>query len=47
MDSTQAIVRYLTDTATAGDHLLVMSNGGFEGIHTRLVNALNEKYQGQ
>ena len=47
MDSTQAIIRYLTDTATAGDHVLVMSNGGFEGIHTRLVSALNEKYQGQ
>lgn len=47
MDSTQAIVRYLTDTATAGDHLLVMSNGGFEGIHARLVSALNEKYQRQ
>lgn len=47
MDSTQAIVRYLTDTATAGDHLLVMSNGGFEGIHARLVSALNEKYPRQ
>ena len=47
MDSTQAIVRYLTDTANAGDHLLVMSNGGFEGIHARLVNALNKKYQVQ
>lgn len=45
MDSTQAIVRYLADTANAGDHLLVMSNGGFEGIHARLVSALNEKYQ--
>ncbi|WP_257285558.1 UDP-N-acetylmuramate:L-alanyl-gamma-D-glutamyl-meso-diaminopimelate ligase [Endozoicomonas sp. SESOKO1] len=43
MDSTEAIVRYLVDTASAGDHLLVMSNGGFEGIHGRIASGLKEK----
>ncbi|WP_419533327.1 UDP-N-acetylmuramate:L-alanyl-gamma-D-glutamyl-meso-diaminopimelate ligase [Endozoicomonas sp.] len=43
MDSTDAIVRYLVDTAKEGDHLLVMSNGGFEGIHGRIANGLKEK----
>ncbi|MGO0305944.1 UDP-N-acetylmuramate:L-alanyl-gamma-D-glutamyl-meso-diaminopimelate ligase [Endozoicomonas acroporae] len=43
MDSTEAIVRYLVDTASAGDHLLVMSNGGFEGIHGRIARGLKAK----
>ena len=43
MGSTEAIVRYLVDTASAGDHLLVMSNGGFEGIHGRIASGLKEK----
>lgn len=43
LDSTEAIVRYVVDTGTAGDHLLVMSNGGFEGIHSRIARGLQEK----
>ncbi|KEI70473.1 UDP-N-acetylmuramate:L-alanyl-gamma-D-glutamyl-meso-diaminopimelate ligase [Endozoicomonas elysicola] len=43
--STEAIVRYLVDTAASGDHLLVMSNGGFEGIHGRIVSGLKEKFK--
>ena len=43
MDSTEAIVRYLKETAQPGENLLIMSNGGFEGIHARLVKALEER----
>ena len=40
LDSTQAIVDYLAQATSSGDHLLVMSNGGFEGIHGRIADAL-------
>ena len=30
----------LVAEAKAGDHILVMSNGGFGGIHARLLSAL-------
>jgi UDP-N-acetylmuramate: L-alanyl-gamma-D-glutamyl-meso-diaminopimelate ligase len=43
-DSTQAIIDYVCDHANAGDHVLIMSNGGFEAIHARMLDALNEKY---
>ena len=43
MQTTDAIVRYLAEKADCGDHILVMSNGGFEGIHARIVNALKER----
>ena len=38
--STQAIVDEIVMAARPGDQLLVMSNGGFEGIHQRLLDAL-------
>jgi len=39
-DSTQAIVDEVSGMAVSGDQVLVMSNGGFEGIHQRLLDAL-------
>jgi len=39
-DSTQTIVEQVVAQASAGDQVLVMSNGGFEGIHQRLLDAL-------
>jgi len=39
-DRTEDIVRRVAAEARSGDHLLVMSNGGFEGIHQRLLDAL-------
>jgi len=39
-DSTRAIVEQVVAEASAGDQVLVMSNGGFEGIHQRLLDAL-------
>ncbi|UXZ05743.1 UDP-N-acetylmuramate:L-alanyl-gamma-D-glutamyl-meso-diaminopimelate ligase [Moraxella nasicaprae] len=40
LDSTDAIIEHLVTHAKAGDAIIIMSNGGFEGIHTRLVEAL-------
>jgi UDP-N-acetylmuramate: L-alanyl-gamma-D-glutamyl-meso-diaminopimelate ligase len=35
-----AMVRAVTDEARPGDHVLVMSNGGFGGLHAKLLDAL-------
>jgi len=34
------IIAYVSDLAQSGDHILVMSNGGFEAIHTKLLQRL-------
>ncbi|MEC8860361.1 MAG: UDP-N-acetylmuramate:L-alanyl-gamma-D-glutamyl-meso-diaminopimelate ligase [Pseudomonadota bacterium] len=34
------IVNYLANYSRAGDHIVIMSNGGFGGIHRLLLNAL-------
>jgi UDP-N-acetylmuramate: L-alanyl-gamma-D-glutamyl-meso-diaminopimelate ligase len=36
----QHIIEFLVGQVQSGDHLLVMSNGSFENIHRRLLNAL-------
>ena len=41
-DSVDAIVEAVLQEARAGDHLLVMSNGGFGGIHDKLINGLEK-----
>lgn len=38
--TTETIVEQVAAEAVAGDQVLVMSNGGFEGIHQRLLDAL-------
>ena len=43
MQTTESIVSYLAEVAVAGDHILVMSNGGFEGIHARIATALKKR----
>lgn len=43
MQTTDAIVNYLTENTGCGDHIVVMSNGGFEGIHRRIANALKQR----
>lgn len=40
---TENIVEYIKKTARKGDLLLVMSNGGFDNIHVKLLNALQEE----
>ena len=44
LSSTQAIIDNVLQQVGAGDHIVVMSNGGFEGIHQRLLDALAEKF---
>jgi UDP-N-acetylmuramate: L-alanyl-gamma-D-glutamyl-meso-diaminopimelate ligase len=39
-DRIDDLVRALAGVARAGDHLLVMSNGGFGGVHQKLLDAL-------
>jgi UDP-N-acetylmuramate: L-alanyl-gamma-D-glutamyl-meso-diaminopimelate ligase len=39
-DRVEDIVARVASESASGDHLLVMSNGGFQGIHQRLLDAL-------
>lgn len=41
-DSINAIVEQLANLAQSGDHIVIMSNGGFGGIHQQLLEALAE-----
>jgi UDP-N-acetylmuramate: L-alanyl-gamma-D-glutamyl-meso-diaminopimelate ligase len=43
--STDKIIEHLVSEATSGDHILIMSNGGFEAIHQRLLDALAKQYE--
>ena len=40
IDTTQGILDVLVDEVQAGDHVVIMSNGGFEGLHQRLLALL-------
>ena len=40
---TEALVAHLARIARPGDHVLVMSNGAFGGIHGKLLNALEAR----
>ncbi|MBI1422490.1 MAG: UDP-N-acetylmuramate:L-alanyl-gamma-D-glutamyl-meso-diaminopimelate ligase [Gammaproteobacteria bacterium] len=42
--NTQDIIQHVSDTANAGDQILIMSNGGFEGLHQRLIDSLKLKF---
>ncbi|MET4579209.1 UDP-N-acetylmuramate:L-alanyl-gamma-D-glutamyl-meso-diaminopimelate ligase [Ottowia thiooxydans] len=41
-NSIEDIVHQVTQLAQPGDHLLCMSNGGFSGVHARLLDALGQ-----
>ncbi|MES9828259.1 MAG: UDP-N-acetylmuramate:L-alanyl-gamma-D-glutamyl-meso-diaminopimelate ligase [Candidatus Thiodiazotropha sp.] len=41
---TASMVSLAVETARPGDHILVMSNGGFEAIHQRLLDALKSSH---
>jgi UDP-N-acetylmuramate: L-alanyl-gamma-D-glutamyl-meso-diaminopimelate ligase len=43
-DSVDALVRGLADDARAGDQILVMSNGGFGGLHEKLLTELRSRF---
>jgi UDP-N-acetylmuramate: L-alanyl-gamma-D-glutamyl-meso-diaminopimelate ligase len=39
-DTTAEIVEFVATQALPGDHVVIMSNGGFDGIHGKLLKAL-------
>ena len=41
-DSIDELVRQVIAAARPGDHILCMSNGGFGGVHQRLLDALQK-----
>ncbi|PKG35756.1 MULTISPECIES: UDP-N-acetylmuramate:L-alanyl-gamma-D-glutamyl-meso-diaminopimelate ligase [unclassified Psychrobacter] len=43
LSSVDAIIEHITSHAKAGDAIVIMSNGGFENIHQRLLTALREQ----
>jgi UDP-N-acetylmuramate: L-alanyl-gamma-D-glutamyl-meso-diaminopimelate ligase len=45
MQSFEQLVNTLTDIAQPHDHILIMSNGGFMGIHQQLIDRLQQKFQ--
>ena len=38
------IVVFVAENAQTGDHIVVMSNGGFGGIHEKLLKALGARF---
>ncbi|MES2578971.1 MAG: UDP-N-acetylmuramate:L-alanyl-gamma-D-glutamyl-meso-diaminopimelate ligase [Pseudomonadota bacterium] len=40
-DDLNLLVQAIGDAAKQGDHILVMSNGGFGGVHQKILDALN------
>jgi UDP-N-acetylmuramate: L-alanyl-gamma-D-glutamyl-meso-diaminopimelate ligase len=42
LESVDALVKAVAAEARAGDHVLVMSNGGFGGIHQKLLARLGQ-----
>jgi UDP-N-acetylmuramate: L-alanyl-gamma-D-glutamyl-meso-diaminopimelate ligase len=41
--STDAIINELLSSSTPDDSIVIMSNGGFEGLHRRLLGALRQQ----
>jgi UDP-N-acetylmuramate: L-alanyl-gamma-D-glutamyl-meso-diaminopimelate ligase len=41
-DDLNQLVTAITQAAKSGDHVLVMSNGGFGGVHQKILDALKE-----
>jgi UDP-N-acetylmuramate: L-alanyl-gamma-D-glutamyl-meso-diaminopimelate ligase len=46
-DNLDMLIQAVAAEARAGDHVLVMSNGGFGGIHDKLLIALQDQQQAQ
>jgi UDP-N-acetylmuramate: L-alanyl-gamma-D-glutamyl-meso-diaminopimelate ligase len=40
-DDLATLIQAITTQAQAGDHILIMSNGGFGGIHEKLIHAMH------
>ncbi|MEM7016614.1 MAG: UDP-N-acetylmuramate:L-alanyl-gamma-D-glutamyl-meso-diaminopimelate ligase [Pseudomonadota bacterium] len=44
-DDIDALLSSLIELVASGDHVVIMSNGGFQNVHQRLLDALAEKYE--
>jgi UDP-N-acetylmuramate: L-alanyl-gamma-D-glutamyl-meso-diaminopimelate ligase len=44
-DNLDQLVAAITLATRPGDHILIMSNGGFGGIHKKLLKSLGESHQ--
>ena len=44
-DDLEALVKAVAQEAKPGDHILVMSNGGFGGVHQKLLKAISAQQQ--
>jgi UDP-N-acetylmuramate: L-alanyl-gamma-D-glutamyl-meso-diaminopimelate ligase len=42
-DSIDTLVEQVLKAARPGDHILCMSNGGFGGVHQKLIDALQKQ----
>jgi UDP-N-acetylmuramate: L-alanyl-gamma-D-glutamyl-meso-diaminopimelate ligase len=42
-DDLTMLVQAIKQAAKPGDHILVMSNGGFGGVHQKILDSLAEK----
>jgi UDP-N-acetylmuramate: L-alanyl-gamma-D-glutamyl-meso-diaminopimelate ligase len=42
-DDVDTIINDVIKQAQPGDHVVIMSNGGFESIHKRLMQALEQQ----
>ena len=45
LNTTEALIERALAVATPGDSIVIMSNGGFDGLHGRLLAALEERAQ--
>jgi UDP-N-acetylmuramate: L-alanyl-gamma-D-glutamyl-meso-diaminopimelate ligase len=45
LNSTDALIERALAVAIPGDSIVIMSNGGFDGLHGRLLLALEERAQ--
>ncbi len=43
LDTTESLLERLLDVAEPGDHVLIMSNGGFDNLHRRLIDRLQQE----
>jgi UDP-N-acetylmuramate: L-alanyl-gamma-D-glutamyl-meso-diaminopimelate ligase len=41
-DQLDVLVAAVTQAARAGDHIVCMSNGGFGGVHAKLLQSLQK-----
>lgn len=47
VDSIEGIVSRVVEQVRAGDHVVIMSNGGFGGIHGKMAAALQQRFAGE